>query len=76
MPGRPPQVLFLIIGGVIIGPHAAGFADSGDIELLAGLGLGFLFLLAGYELDPQLLREKAGTAGARRLGDQRRRCRA
>jgi len=59
-PGRPPQVLFLIIGGVLIGPHALGFADSGDIELLAGLGLGFLFLLAGHELDPRLLLEKAG----------------
>src|SRR6188472_5408 len=60
VPGRPPQVLFLILGGVIIGPHALGFANSGDIELLAGLGLGFLFLLAGHELDPLLLREKAG----------------
>ena len=72
VPGRPPQVLFLILGGVIIGPHVLGFADSVDIELLAGLGLGFLFLLAGHELDPQLLREKAGTAGADRLDDQRR----
>ena len=61
VPGRPPQVLFLIVGGVLIGPHVLGFADSADIELLAGLGLGFLFLLAGHELDPQLLREKAGT---------------
>ena len=60
VPGRPPQVLFLIVGGVIIGPHALGFANSGDIELVAGLGLGFLFLLAGHELDPRLLREKAG----------------
>ena len=60
VPGRPPQVLFLILGGVIIGPHVLGFADSSDIELLAGLGLGFLFLLAGHELDPMLLREKAG----------------
>src|SRR5664279_3574771 len=60
VPGRPPQVLFLILGGVIIGPHVLGFADSDDIELLAGLGLGFLFLLAGHELDPMLLREKAG----------------
>src|SRR6476661_1407328 len=60
VPGRPPQVLFLIVGGVLIGPHVLGFADTGDIELLAGLGLGFLFLLAGHELDPQLLREKAG----------------
>src|SRR6476620_6834194 len=61
VPGRPPQVLFLIVGGVLIGPHTLGFADSVDIELLAGLGLGFLFLLAGHELDPKLLREKAGT---------------
>jgi Kef-type K+ transport system membrane component KefB len=53
-------VLFLIIGGVIIGPHLLGFADSGDIQLVASLGLGFLFLLAGYELEPRLLRETAG----------------
>jgi len=60
IPGRPPQVLFLIIGGVVIGPHVLGVADSDDIQLVAGLGLGFLFLLAGYELEPALLREKAG----------------
>jgi Kef-type K+ transport system membrane component KefB len=60
LPGRPPQVLILILGGVLIGPHVAGFAGSEDIELIAGLGLGFLFLLAGYELDPGLLRERAG----------------
>src|SRR6478609_5589263 len=60
VPGRPPQVLFLILGGVLIGPHMMGFAGSEDIELIAGLGLGFLFLLAGYELDPGLLRERAG----------------
>lgn len=61
VPGRPPQVLFLIVGGVVIGPQVLGFADSAAIELLAGLGLGFLFLLAGHELDPRLLREKAGS---------------
>jgi Kef-type K+ transport system membrane component KefB len=60
VPGRPPQVLFLIVGGIVIGPHVLGIADPVDIELLAALGLGFLFLLAGYELDPRLLREKAG----------------
>jgi Kef-type K+ transport system membrane component KefB len=60
IPGRPPQVLFLILGGVVIGPQVLGFADSAEIQLIAGLGLGFLFLLAGYELDPKLLREKAG----------------
>ena len=29
-------------------------------QLLANIGLGFLFLLAGYELDPQLLRRRPG----------------
>ena len=59
-PGRPPQVLFLILGGVVIGPHVLGSADTADVRLLAELGLGFIFLLAGYELDPKMLREKAG----------------
>jgi len=30
------------------------------VRLLAELGLGFIFLLAGYELDPKMLRERAG----------------
>ena len=60
IPGRPPQVLFLILGGILIGPHVLGVADIGDIGLVSGLGLGFLFLLAGYELDPALLGERAG----------------
>lgn len=60
LPGRPPQVLFLILGGVLIGPQVLGVADPTEIELISGLGLGFLFLLAGYELDPRLLVEKAG----------------
>ena len=60
LPGRPPQVLFLILGGVLIGPHVLGTTDTTGIQLLAGLGLGFLFLLAGYELDPRLLRQRAG----------------
>jgi len=38
-----------------------GWADAVDIQLLSGLGLGFLFLLAGHELDPRMLRERAGT---------------
>src|SRR4029453_12072812 len=31
-----------------------------EIDLLANVGLGFLFLLAGYELNPHLFRERAG----------------
>jgi Kef-type K+ transport system membrane component KefB len=61
LPGlRVPQVVVLILAGVVIGPHVLGLADTGSIKLLANVGLGFLFLLAGYEFDPRLLRERAG----------------
>jgi len=35
-------------------------AETSNIQLLANIGLGFLFLLAGYELDPGLLRQRPG----------------
>jgi Kef-type K+ transport system membrane component KefB len=61
LPGRMPQVVLLIAGGIVIGPEVLDLAEPHDITLFANLGLGFLFLLAGYELDPSLLRERAGT---------------
>ena len=61
MPGRVPQVVLLILGGILIGPETFNIADGRDIELFANLGLGFLFLMAGYELDPSLLRQREGT---------------
>ena len=61
LPGpRIPQVVIFLLGGVLIGPHVLGFADTSSIQLLANIGLGFLFLLAGYELDPRLLRQQPG----------------
>ena len=61
LPGpRIPQVVVLLAGGVLIGPEALGRADRAEIDLLANVGLGFLFLLAGYELNPHLFRERAG----------------
>ena len=61
LPGpRIPQVVILILAGILIGPHGLGLADTASIRLLANVGLGFLFLLAGYELDPLLLRERPG----------------
>ena len=61
LPGpRIPQVVFFLAGGVIIGPHALGVADTVSVQLVANAGLGFLFLLAGYELDPVLLRQRPG----------------
>ena len=61
LPGpRIPQVVIFLLGGVLIGPHVLGLADTSSIQLLANIGLGFLFLLAGYELDPRLLRQEPG----------------
>ena len=61
LPGpRIPQVVIFLIGGVLIGPHVLGVAETSAIQLLANVGLGFLFLLAGYELDPALLRQRPG----------------
>jgi Kef-type K+ transport system membrane component KefB len=47
---RVPQVVVLIVGGVIVGPQVLSLAEPDSIELLSNVGLGFLFLLAGYEL--------------------------
>jgi Kef-type K+ transport system membrane component KefB len=61
LPGpRVPQVVIFLIGGVLIGPHVLGLAEASNIKFLADIGLGFLFLLAGYELDPALLRQQPG----------------
>ena len=61
LPGpRIPQVVIFLLGGVLIGPHGLGLANTASITLLSNIGLGFLFLLAGYELDPRLLRQRPG----------------
>jgi Kef-type K+ transport system membrane component KefB len=57
---RVPQVVVLIVGGVIVGPQVLDLAQPESIVLLSHVGLGFLFLLAGYELDLALFRQRAG----------------
>jgi Kef-type K+ transport system membrane component KefB len=57
---RVPQVVVLIVGGVIVGPQVLGLAEPDSIELLSNVGLGFLFLMAGYELELSLFRQRAG----------------
>jgi Kef-type K+ transport system membrane component KefB len=57
---RVPQVVILIVGGILVGPQVLGWADPDSIELISNVGLGFLFLLAGYELELGLFRERAG----------------
>ncbi|MDV7075809.1 cation:proton antiporter [Gordonia amicalis] len=60
-----PEVVLLLVGGMLIGPHVLGLAvDGPEIGLLSELGLGMLFLLAGYEIDTD---ELTGRGGRRAL---------
>jgi Kef-type K+ transport system membrane component KefB len=55
-----PQVVLLLAGGIVIGPDVLALGAPADVRVLADVGLGFVFLLAGYELDLRLFREDAG----------------
>ncbi|MGC4933022.1 cation:proton antiporter [Gordonia sp. DT30] len=55
-----PEVVVLLVLGMLFGPHVLGMADPGSVSAVSELGLGMLFLLAGFELDPNLLRGKPG----------------
>lgn len=47
-----PQVIGLILCGIIIGPHALGVVDNnGAISLFSTLGLLYIMFTAGLELD-------------------------
>ena len=57
---RIPQVVLLLVGGVIIGPDGLGIHPDEQLELIANVGLGFVFLLAGFEIDPPSLYSRLG----------------
>ena len=57
---RVPQVVLLILGGILVGPDVLGWGAPDSIELISNVGLGFLFLLAGYELELDLFRQRPG----------------
>ena len=60
-----PEVVLLLVLGVVIGPFGAGLAEDDEaIGLLSELGLAMLFLHAGFEIDPA---ELTGRAGRRAL---------
>lgn len=59
-----PETVFLLMVGMLLGPNVANIIQTGDaLSLLSDLGLGFLFLLAGYEIDVAELSGKGGRAG-------------
>lgn len=65
IPGKPvSETVLLLIAGVVAGPHLTGIVSTSDaIALLSDLGLGFLFLLAGYEIEPSHLTGRQGRRG-------------
>ncbi|MGB0100890.1 MAG: cation:proton antiporter [Nocardioides sp.] len=63
--GRVSEVVLLLGLGVLIGPNALELAiDSEGVEMLRELGLGMLFLLAGYELEVKELTGRGGRRAA------------
>ncbi len=52
-----PGVVLEIVFGVIIGPQVLGIVHPHvTLNFLANLGVGMLFLMAGFETDPDLLK--------------------
>lgn len=61
--GRVSEVVLLLVLGVLIGPDAFDLAATSEgVSVLRELGLGMLFLLAGYELE---IDELVGRGGRR-----------
>ena len=65
IPGKPvPETVFLLIFGALLGPHMAGIIHvDAEVSLVSELGLAFLFLLAGFEIDPKNITGEEGRYG-------------
>ncbi|WP_293772197.1 cation:proton antiporter [uncultured Corynebacterium sp.] len=62
--GKLPAVALLIILGMIIGPSMLNLAhEDAGIGMLKELGVGALFLLAGFEIEISTLRSKEARTG-------------
>ncbi|MFC3931253.1 cation:proton antiporter domain-containing protein [Streptococcus dentapri] len=60
-----PEPVILIAAGAILGPNVLDIINSDNeaLKLLSDLGCAFLFLLAGYEIDPKVITGKEGKKG-------------
>jgi Kef-type K+ transport system membrane component KefB len=58
LPGLPvPGVVLEVVLGAIIGPQVLGIVHPGEtLNFLANSGPGMLFLMAGFEMNPAVLR--------------------
>lgn len=65
IPGKfIPQTVLLLAAGAALGPYGFGVIEVNDaVKLLSELGMAFLFLLAGYEIDPKRLAGHQGKVG-------------
>jgi Kef-type K+ transport system membrane component KefB len=62
---RVAEVVLLLVGGVIFGPEVLGWIQIDDsIDLLAEVGLGMLFFLAGMELERHAIHGRSGKLAA------------
>lgn len=60
-----PDVVWLLVFGIAIGPHMLGLAEQTEaVEFLRELGIGFLFLLAGFEVSTSDMRGRQGRQAA------------
>lgn len=53
-------VVIMLLGGILVGPEGLDWAHESDLATLSDLGLGFLFLLAGYEIQFEMFRKRPG----------------
>ena len=67
IPKKPiPETVLLLAFGAILGPNCMNHIWLTEpITLLSDLGLAFLFLLAGYEINPKMLTGTEGKKGLR-----------
>ncbi|WP_261428789.1 cation:proton antiporter [Berryella wangjianweii] len=65
IPGKMiPETVFLLAAGALLGPYGAHLFDVGEtLSFMSELGMAFLFLLAGYEINPRSLTGSQGRAG-------------
>ena len=65
IPGKViPETVFLLVAGAVLGPHMLGIVHvDAEVSLVSELGLAFLFLLAGFEIDPKNLSGQEGRWG-------------
>lgn len=62
---RIAEVVLLLVGGIIFGPEVLGWIQiDPSIDLLAEIGLGMLFFLAGMELESRAVRGRSGKLAA------------